>query len=130
MNAAQLELAVRALASEFPDKAFPVAEESYDSCKYFEEIVDEGGDPSTNYITDIPCCIFGHAFVKLGEGREIVTDHFVNKARVHRLASRVVDDVVSAQMREWYQEVQTAQDMGRTWSSAVQQADARYPPWR
>jgi hypothetical protein len=72
-----------------------------------------------------PCCIFGHAFARLGLSADDVTDavdhdddYSIAALNLHALG---IEGVMLSQ-KLWATAVQKAQDRGSTWQEAVTQA--------
>lgn len=129
MTPEQLESTVRELAMEQPDKAFPTVNgadpemgvtTAEDGCKYYFEKTVEPGEPQ---VTDKPCCIFGHAFDKIGEGREWITNSSVPVLTNGKAIYILLDAKVDGLRDNWFTDVQVAQDTGFTWSQSVDLAD-------
>lgn len=109
-----LQHKVREVAADYPKYVYDIPYGN--SCMYFHK-----GDDD-NYSCG---CIIGHALHRLGVTLEDISEEY-NFVGVWGLLQRHLSDLpldFNDATVQWLSNVQSAQDRGETWSSAVKKAD-------
>jgi hypothetical protein len=101
---------VRALAAERPSYVDPRSAPDINSCSY---VTDERGE----------ACIFGQAFARLGLPANILGTVCVSDLLCRVSVRAFFSEKPTPPQRSWCQLVQSSQDRGTSWGSAVAHAD-------